>query len=160
MIPIFIPLPAVSSAGPQSLSAPITSGPWVIAACGSTRDGRARRTTRSATSCAIPGTFASSGTLLVGQDDREAVRDDAVAPADLSRSGIAASRLRSTCACDAASLRAWRAARARRRRAGVPVERHDDLGRRDLLRRQDSAGEGHGGQRRRSEDEDRFSECG
>ncbi len=30
MIPILIPFPAVASAGPQSLSAPISSGEWTI----------------------------------------------------------------------------------------------------------------------------------
>src|SRR6185312_4513019 len=65
MIPILIPLPAVSRPVPHSLLAPITSGPWVIV------DARLMRTAALAYDAlghvlAIPGTFASSGTLLSG----------------------------------------------------------------------------------------------
>ena len=58
MIPIFMPLPAVAKFGPQSLSAPICSGPATVAAAAAVSR-RAWKRTFGHTS-ATPGIFASS----------------------------------------------------------------------------------------------------
>ena len=85
MIPIFIPLPAVSSVGPQSLSAPIRARAAAVeerALCAHARSARPSRR---------PEPSRSRRHLARGQDDGEPVRDEPVAPAHARIRQIAAS---------------------------------------------------------------------
>ena len=114
MIPIFTPWPAVSSAGPQSAGAPICCG----------ADVELRLVAARPEDVTDAGERAETAHRSRGEREREAVRDEPVAPADRRASGT----LRRELAAERALLGARSARRAPGARAsGGDSSSDDDL---------------------------------